>query len=71
MASRPGWVAVGLRLGAWDFASQEDTVNLVSRPRLEVATSFVLIGAEAMSRHGIEVATWDGLLELRPENLRL
>ena len=46
-------------------------MNLVSRPRLEVATSFVLIGAEAMSRHGIEVATWDGLLELRPENLRL
>ena len=46
-------------------------MNLVSRPPLEVATSFVLIGAEAASRHGFEVATWDGLLELRLEKLRL
>ena len=46
-------------------------MNLVSQPRLEVATSFVLIGTEAASRHGFEVMTWDGLLELQPENLRL
>ena len=33
-------------------------MNLVSRPRLEVVTSFVLIRLERRSRHGIDVVTW-------------
>ena len=44
MASRPGWVAVGLRLGDQGFWRRLRTLWIGSRHRFEVATSFVLIG---------------------------
>ena len=65
MASRPGPVAVGLKLGDLGFWHRRRTLWIWCRDL--VCSDW----AETVSRHGFEVATWDGLLELRPENLRL
>ena len=41
------------------LASQEDTVDLVSRPRFEVSTSFVLIGQK--QRRGMDLRSRRGM----------